>query len=84
MASPTYEELQQLRAENAKLKAYLEAAEKRAEAAEAQVAALQAQVAALQAQVAALQVRWVQQAVAGAVAEADAYRRSVLTGRCVP
>ena len=38
----------------------------------------------LEARLASVQVRWVQQAVAGAVAEADAYRRSVLTGRCAP
>jgi hypothetical protein len=30
------------------------------------------------------QVKWVQQAVHGALAESRAYRRSVLTGRCTP
>lgn len=38
----------------------------------------------LQAQVAALQVRWVQQAVVGALAEARAHNRSMLAGRCAP
>ena len=61
---------EELRAENDELKARL-----------AQQADVIAQ---LQAQVAALQVRWVQQAVAGALAEARAHNRSVLTGRCVP
>jgi chromosome segregation ATPase len=79
MADPTYEEL---RVENAELKARLEAAE-------AQVAALQTQLAQqadvivqLQAQLAALQVRWVQRAVEGALAETRLYHRSVFTNRC--
>ena len=36
----------------------------------------------LEERLASFQVRWVQQAVAGAFAEARAYHRSVLIGRC--
>lgn len=38
----------------------------------------------LEARLASVQVRWVQQAVAGALAEARAHSRSVLIGRCAP